>query len=413
MIHIVRAGGRRLLLVAGLAALAMALAPHAVLAQDATVAISPADKGVACNENTTVSVMINNVEDLFGVDFKISYDPNVVDVVDADGGNPGTQIQQGTFPDVSGGQGLVQVNSVDVGTGTISYAATLINPSPAQDGSGPAAQITFTGKANGTTDVELVAVLLSDNLARPIQAVPIDGKITVSGCDGGGRATATSQTPSTPPTPATPATPIPGDDDDDDDDDDDKECAHIVTRGENLYGIATRYGVTATALAARNNIKNPNWIYVGQKLYIPGCVGGRPGGPARPGDGPDRPGGNPGGGECFGYSIQNGDHLFGIALRYGDTAYNLALRNAIVNPNLIYVGQRIEVCGDGKAPAPGPGPAPKPVPGGKCKFTHYVKPGENLFRIAINYGTSYNTLATVNNLVSAELIYVGQGLCIP
>jgi LysM repeat protein len=113
--------------------------------------------------------------------------------------------------------------------------------------------------------------------------------------------------------------------------------------------------------------------------------------------------------------VAPGDSLFGIALAYGDSLYNLARRNGIVNPDLIFVGQRIEVCGRGGGPGPGPvvGPGPKPRPGGKCSYTHIVKPGENLFRIALNYGTNYGTVAAVNNLVSANLIYVGQRLCIP
>jgi hypothetical protein len=94
----------------GAALLGAVSAPgNGVLAQGATVAISPPDATVACNQNITVSVMINNVTNLYGVDFKISYDPAIVEVVDADPGNPGTQIQQGTFPDVTGGQGLIRL----------------------------------------------------------------------------------------------------------------------------------------------------------------------------------------------------------------------------------------------------------------------------------------------------------------
>ncbi len=45
---------------------------------------------------------------------------------------------------------------------------------------------------------------------------------------------------------------------------------HVVQRGENLYRIALRYGVTMSALAATNGIVNPNHIYAGQVLRIPG-----------------------------------------------------------------------------------------------------------------------------------------------
>lgn len=45
---------------------------------------------------------------------------------------------------------------------------------------------------------------------------------------------------------------------------------HVVQQGENLYRIALRYNVTVSALAAANGIANPNLVYVGQVLYIPG-----------------------------------------------------------------------------------------------------------------------------------------------
>jgi LysM repeat protein len=44
---------------------------------------------------------------------------------------------------------------------------------------------------------------------------------------------------------------------------------HVVQRGEHLSAIARAYGVTWPALAAVNNISNPNHIYAGQTLVIP------------------------------------------------------------------------------------------------------------------------------------------------
>ena len=45
---------------------------------------------------------------------------------------------------------------------------------------------------------------------------------------------------------------------------------HVVARGETLTSIAARYGVSVGALAAANGITNPNTIYAGQRLVIPG-----------------------------------------------------------------------------------------------------------------------------------------------
>ncbi len=44
---------------------------------------------------------------------------------------------------------------------------------------------------------------------------------------------------------------------------------YTIKRGDTLSGIAIRYGTTVAALAAANNITNPNGIQIGQVLTIP------------------------------------------------------------------------------------------------------------------------------------------------
>ena len=44
---------------------------------------------------------------------------------------------------------------------------------------------------------------------------------------------------------------------------------HVVQRGETLYSIARRYGVDMWTIARANGITNPNRIYAGQRLVIP------------------------------------------------------------------------------------------------------------------------------------------------
>ncbi len=45
---------------------------------------------------------------------------------------------------------------------------------------------------------------------------------------------------------------------------------HYVRRGETLASIGRRYGVSYWAIARANGISNPNRIYAGQNLVIPG-----------------------------------------------------------------------------------------------------------------------------------------------
>jgi LysM repeat protein len=106
---------------------------------------------------------------------------------------------------------------------------------------------------------------------------------------------------------------------------------YVVQPGDNLSRIAARYGTTVWAIAQANGIWNVNYIRVGQVLYIPG---------AGPGPGPG-PWPQPGG--CN-YIVRTGDTLSGIAWRYGTTVWALSQANGIWNPNLIYIGQRLNVC---------------------------------------------------------------------
>ncbi len=49
---------------------------------------------------------------------------------------------------------------------------------------------------------------------------------------------------------------------------------------------------------------------------------------------------------------------------------------------------------------------------GTCTQTHTVQTGENLFRIGLRYGVSWLTLAQWNGISNANLVYIGQVLCV-
>ena len=51
-----------------------------------------------------------------------------------------------------------------------------------------------------------------------------------------------------------------------------QEVSHVVQPGETLYGIAQKYGVDANVVAEANNIANRNQLRVGQKITIPGIT---------------------------------------------------------------------------------------------------------------------------------------------
>ncbi len=101
--------------------------------------------------------------------------------------------------------------------------------------------------------------------------------------------------------------------------------------------------------------------------------------------------------------VQPGENLYRIALRYGVTVNAIASANGLTNTRHIYVGQRLII------PTSGSPSSPPPSSGG----VHVVQRGENLFRIALRYGTTVQALAAANGIVNTSHIYVGQRLVIP
>lgn len=95
--------------------------------------------------------------------------------------------------------------------------------------------------------------------------------------------------------------------------------AYTVRYGDTLSGIASRYGTSTSTLASINGISNPNWIYPGQVLKLSG------------------------GSSTRSYTVKSGDTLSGIAAAFHTTWQALAGKNHIANPNMIYVGQTMQI----------------------------------------------------------------------
>ncbi|MCP5095125.1 MAG: LysM peptidoglycan-binding domain-containing protein [Chloroflexi bacterium] len=168
-----------------------------------------------------------------------------------------------------------------------------------------------------------------------------------------------------------------------------RPSAHTVAAGENLYQIGLKYSISWKALAEHNGITNPNRIQVGQEIKLPS---------AEPSESPT-PTPTPSPLTETTYTIKAGDNLFRIGLAYGISWVQIAEANGLVNPNQIIVGDLLKI------PVSAPGPSPQ--------FTHQVKQGETLFKISLQYGVTWNAIATENNIEAPYIIYVGQTLSVP
>lgn len=99
---------------------------------------------------------------------------------------------------------------------------------------------------------------------------------------------------------------------------------YFVQAGDTLWRIAQKYNTTVDGISKANNIDPNKYLYVGQKLTIPGSGAVVPAQPVY-------------------YTVLAGDTLWKIAQRYGTTVTKLAQLN-IIDPNKpIYIGQKLRV----------------------------------------------------------------------
>jgi LysM repeat protein len=121
---------------------------------------------------------------------------------------------------------------------------------------------------------------------------------------------------------------------------------YIVKVGDTLFRIALRFNMTTQELAEANGITNPNLIYVGQRLVIPGVdelpeATETPTSPAPTTPAPETTATvtPPAAGGT--YVVRTGDTLFRIAVANNTTVDILLSLNNITNANQIFVGQTL------------------------------------------------------------------------
>lgn len=127
------------------------------------------------------------------------------------------------------------------------------------------------------------------------------------------------------------------------------------------------------------------------------------------------------------YTVRRGDNLFRIGVRYGVTYHYLAQMNGIYNANYVWAGQIISVpCG--AVPYPDYHPSyQKYYPPYKCPWcqpleiptvcaqtiaNYQVQPGDNLFRIAVNNGSTIQWIRKQNDLWG-KVLRSGTTVAIP
>jgi hypothetical protein len=128
----------------------------------ASVTINPATVTVNGCGIVDIYIDVNNVTDLYALDFRLTFDPAILEVVDANPTTTTVEIEPFIDPVLNFNAGFVVRNSTNNFTGAIWYAATQLNPASPRSGSGHVARIRFRGRAAGTGSIAVSSVQLSN-----------------------------------------------------------------------------------------------------------------------------------------------------------------------------------------------------------------------------------------------------------
>jgi predicted nucleic acid-binding Zn-ribbon protein len=149
--------------------LATLLASTSVAAQTVEV-LSPSS--VTRGSTFSVNVQVKSVNDLYGLQFGLSFNPGVVEALG---------VSEGSFLKQGGASTFWNPPAIDNAVGMVSgAAATRLGPIPGVSGSGTLATISFRAKAAGSSSLTLTGVSLSDASAQPIPHTTVGGWVSVS-----------------------------------------------------------------------------------------------------------------------------------------------------------------------------------------------------------------------------------------
>jgi len=129
---------------------------------------------------------------------------------------------------------------------------------------------------------------------------------------------------------------------------------YVVVKGDSLWKIARKNGVTVKAIEAANPGIDPARLKVGQKLTIPAASSAAESATTMTGSA------GTGGGQEI-YIVKSGDTLSKIAKRYGTTVRAIESENGLSTTH-IKVGEKLKIPAKAEAPAPAPAPAPVAAP---------------------------------------------------
>ncbi|HJS98872.1 MAG TPA: cohesin domain-containing protein, partial [Terriglobales bacterium] len=135
----------------------------------ATLSFDPATITQSVGKTFAVNVVLSQVQNLYSVPVQITYNPNMLEVVNVSDGNLLSR----------DGQPVALVHRDDPSSGTLQVTATRPPNSGGVSGEGQVFTITFLAKGPGTSTLNIARDGLRDSSMQPIQASGAQATVTV------------------------------------------------------------------------------------------------------------------------------------------------------------------------------------------------------------------------------------------
>jgi hypothetical protein len=122
-----------------------------------------------------VPIIVEEVSELYAIDFEMTFDPNILEAQDGDPNMPGVQLGFGDFLD----PGLLLFNTVDNEQGKIRLAMTQANPSEPKSGSGILFVIYFKALQSGESELSFTNLQTASRKGELIESEAQNSQVKV------------------------------------------------------------------------------------------------------------------------------------------------------------------------------------------------------------------------------------------
>ncbi|WP_298736169.1 LysM peptidoglycan-binding domain-containing protein [uncultured Psychrobacter sp.] len=176
----------------------------------------------------------------------------------------------------------------------------------------------------------------------------------------------------------------------------DKPISYKIRSGDTLIGVANRYKIGVSDLAAANNLSTNSNLILGRSLTIP-AAGSRSTAKSATSTSSTTSTSTTSTGKKLdnteNYKVQSGDGLIALARRFGVSVSDLAATNNLSTKAQLQRGQTLKVP--------------------KMTVSYQVASGDSLIGLARKYGVSTKELADMNDIAPDTMLQRGQRLTVP